>query len=100
MQWFLYKPERQRQRDIKLLTHLVDDVKARTVAGSIPDCLATQALANQEKSGMSDVEIAYALSTPFGAGIDTASGFGPFTTSVRELDNAFPDKCDDGVFLP
>ena len=71
MQWFLREPLEHRQRDITLLTHLVDDVKKRMAEGTSPDCLTTQTILEQEKSGMSDLEVAYAVSSPFGAGIET-----------------------------
>ena len=71
LQWFRAEPEEQRQRDITLYNHLLDDVKKRMTDGTIPDCLASQTVTNQPKNGMSDVEIAYAVSSPFGAGIET-----------------------------
>ena len=74
MQWFLREPLEHRQRDITLLTHLVDDVKKRMAEGTSPDCLTTQTILEQEKSGMSDLEVAYAVSSPFGAGIETVGG--------------------------
>ena len=55
------------------MTHLVDDVKKRTANGTCPSCLTSQTLENQAKSGLSDLEIAYACSSPFGAGIETVS---------------------------
>ncbi|PIL29212.1 cytochrome P450 [Ganoderma sinense ZZ0214-1] len=74
LQWFRREPEEQRQRDITLYNHLLDDVKKRMTDGTIPDCLASQTVTNQPKNGMSDVEIAYAVSSPFGAGIETTAG--------------------------
>ncbi len=71
LQWFRAEPEEQRQRDITLYNHLLDDVKKRMTDGTIPDCLASQTVTNQPKNGMSDVDIAYAVSSPFGAGIET-----------------------------
>ncbi|KAI0634094.1 cytochrome P450 [Trametes polyzona] len=74
LQWFRREPEEHRQRDINLLTHLLDDVKARMADGTAPDCLTTQTIQNQEKNGLSDLEIAYTVSSPFGAGIETTAG--------------------------
>lgn len=71
LQWFRSEPEEHRSRDIKLLTHLVDDVKKRMTEGTAPECLTSQTVLEQEKNGMADVEIAYAVSSPFGAGIET-----------------------------
>lgn len=54
--------------------HLYNDVKKRMQDGSIPDCLTTQCIANMTKLGMDEVELAYAASSPFGAGIETVGG--------------------------
>ncbi|EMD37058.1 hypothetical protein CERSUDRAFT_114955 [Gelatoporia subvermispora B] len=74
LQWFRREPEEHRQRDIALLSHLVDDVKTRMADGTVPDCLTSQTVAAQDKNGMSDLELAYAVSSPFGAGIETTAG--------------------------
>ncbi|KAI0057325.1 cytochrome P450 [Artomyces pyxidatus] len=74
LQWFRREPEERRQRDIKLLTSLLDDVKKRTAEGTCPPCLASEAYAAREKLGMSELQIAYTVSSPFGAGIDTTAG--------------------------
>lgn len=74
LQWFRAKPEVQRQRDIKFYMHLLDDVKARMADGSIRDCLTSQTINEMPKNGMSELEIAYAVSSPFGAGIETTAG--------------------------
>ena len=58
---------------MQLLTHLVDDVKTRMQSGTVPDCLTVEALHNQHKIGMSDLFLAYSVSSPFGAGIETVS---------------------------
>ncbi|TFK78780.1 cytochrome P450 [Polyporus arcularius HHB13444] len=74
LQWFRREPEERRQRDIVLLTSLLDDVKKRMADGTAPDCLTSQTVNEQAKNGMSDLEIAYAVSSPFGAGIETTAG--------------------------
>ncbi|KAI0672430.1 cytochrome P450 [Trametes maxima] len=74
LQWFRREPEEHRQRDIALLTHLLEDVKKRMADGTIPDCLTSQTVSNQSKNGMSDLDIAYTVSSPFGAGIETTAG--------------------------
>lgn len=51
--------------------HLFNDVKMRMQSGTIPDCLAAQTISNMDQSGMSELEVAYAVSSPFGAGIET-----------------------------
>ncbi|KAF5372980.1 hypothetical protein D9758_001784 [Tetrapyrgos nigripes] len=43
-------------------------------AGTVPDCLAAQCIANMDKIGMTELELAYSVSTPFGAGIETTAG--------------------------
>jgi hypothetical protein len=48
-----------------------DNVKRRHNAGIAKDCMATYSLSKGGNPGMTDVEIAYALSAPFSAGIDT-----------------------------
>lgn len=41
--------------------------------GTIPECLTSQCVNNINKLGMDEVELAYAVSSPFGAGIETVS---------------------------
>ncbi|KAG6840197.1 hypothetical protein C0991_008279 [Blastosporella zonata] len=73
LQWFRWAAEEQCLRNDRLYMHLLNDVKARIKKGTIPDCLASQVIPDQEKSGMSDIELAYALSSSFGAGIETTA---------------------------
>jgi hypothetical protein len=75
LQWFRREPELRRQRDIALLMHLFNDVKTRMQGGTIPDCLTTQTISNMHQHGMSELEVAYAVSSPFGAGIETVTYF-------------------------
>ncbi|KAG6810836.1 hypothetical protein H0H92_010131 [Tricholoma furcatifolium] len=74
LQWFRWEAEKQRQRDTTFLMHLLNDVKSRMQNGTIPDCLTSQAISEQHIHGMNDVELAYSVSSPFGAGIETTSG--------------------------
>ncbi|KAF9467168.1 cytochrome P450 [Collybia nuda] len=74
LQWFRREPEQRRQRDITFLMHLFNDVKTRMQNGTIPDCLAAQTISSMNQSGMSELEVAYAVSSPFGAGIETTAG--------------------------
>ncbi|KAL5520612.1 hypothetical protein ACEPAF_2613 [Sanghuangporus sanghuang] len=74
LQWFRREPEAQKERDIRLLNHLVADVKQRMKEGTVPDCLTVEALQNQLKIDMGDLFLAYSMSTPFGAGIETTAG--------------------------
>jgi hypothetical protein len=52
---------------------LFDDVKARAASGTCPPCLGAKALEDQDKFELSDLDIAYTLSSPFLAGIETVS---------------------------
>ncbi|KAL5478269.1 hypothetical protein ACEPAI_2453 [Sanghuangporus weigelae] len=74
LQWFRREPEAQKERDVRLLNHLVADVKQRMKEGTVPDCLTVEALQNQQKIGVRDLFLAYSMSTPFGAGIETTAG--------------------------
>ncbi|TCD68667.1 hypothetical protein EIP91_010189 [Steccherinum ochraceum] len=84
LQWFRREPEAYKQRDITLYKTLLDDVKTRMADGTAPDCLTAQTLLNEgfvpgdesAKIGrtLSELDIAYAVSSPFGAGIDTTAG--------------------------
>jgi hypothetical protein len=48
-----------------------NDVKRRSKAGIAKDCMATYGLSLGGNLGMTDIEVAYALSAPFSAGVDT-----------------------------
>ncbi|TFK75624.1 cytochrome P450 [Pluteus cervinus] len=74
LQWFRREPEARKQRDINFLMHLLNDVKTRMQDGTVPDCLTSQSITDINKLGMSEVELAYAVSSPFGAGIETTAG--------------------------
>ncbi|KAI0321505.1 cytochrome P450 [Amylostereum chailletii] len=74
LQWFRREAEEHRARDIHMVTHLLDDVKSRVAQGTCPPCLAAETYAAREKLGLSELEVAYTISSPFGAGIETTSG--------------------------
>lgn len=61
----------QRQKDIKLYTELMDEVRGKVARGVAPDCFAKHVLQEQENLGMTDIEIAYTIGSPFGAGVET-----------------------------
>jgi hypothetical protein len=76
LQWFrkeLEVLEEIRDKDTKNYLTFFNDVKRRNEAGIAKDCMATYSLSKGGNQGMTDVEIAYALSAPFGAGVDTVS---------------------------
>jgi hypothetical protein len=56
------------------MTHF-NDVKQRNEAGIAKDCMATYSLSHGGNQGLTDVEVAYALSAPFSAGVDTVCQF-------------------------
>ena len=64
----------QRKRDIAYLTGLVDEVRDKMKQGRAATSFCKQLLEDQEKLGMSDIEIAYANGSLFGAGVETSSG--------------------------
>ncbi|KAJ8495281.1 hypothetical protein ONZ45_g12935 [Pleurotus djamor] len=73
LQWFRKEAEMQKQRDITLLMSLYNDVKSRMDNGSFVDCLTSQTISLREKNDWEELDIAYAVSSPFGAGIETTA---------------------------
>lgn len=73
MQWFRAEPEARQKSDIEFYMHLLEDVKSRMANGTIQDCLTVQTINEMPKNGMTDLEVAYTVSSPFGAGIETVS---------------------------
>lgn len=73
LQWFRKEAEEHRKRDISFLMYLFNDVKTRMEEGTIQDCLTSQTISDMNKSGMTELEVAYAVSSPFGAGIETVN---------------------------
>ncbi|GJN91185.1 hypothetical protein Rhopal_004203-T1 [Rhodotorula paludigena] len=63
-----------RKKDVELYLGLVNEVKEKMERGVAPYSFAKQLIENQEKFGMTDLEVAYTCSTPFGAGVETSSG--------------------------
>jgi hypothetical protein len=47
------------------------DVKRRNEDGIAKDCMATYSLSHGGNHGLTDGEVAYSLSVPFSAGVDT-----------------------------
>ncbi len=45
--------------------------KRRSEAGIAKNCMATYCLSQGGNQGMADIDVAYALSTPFNAGVET-----------------------------
>ncbi|KAJ7227468.1 cytochrome P450 [Mycena pura] len=65
---------KHRAIDIEYLTRLVNEVKSKMKNGRAQLSFCRQLLENREKNDMTDLEIAYACGTPFGAGADTTTG--------------------------
>ncbi|TFK88359.1 cytochrome P450 [Polyporus arcularius HHB13444] len=73
LQWFRRDGDKAYARAESLFTELLADVKNRVEAGTAKECMATRGLRDQQSLGFSDLELAFALNAPFGAGIDTTS---------------------------
>jgi cytochrome P450 len=74
LQWFrpgLEVLEKIRDKDRETYMSYFNGVKQRSEAGIAKDCMATYSLSHGGNQGMTDVEVAYALSAPFSAGVDT-----------------------------
>jgi len=71
LQWFRREPEQMRQRDTRVYLDLLNDVREGIEAGTAMPSIASKALEKTANWGLSDVEIAYALSTPWQAGVST-----------------------------
>jgi rhamnogalacturonyl hydrolase YesR len=78
LQWFrpaLEALEKIRGKDQKTFTTYLNDVRQRNEAGVAKGCMATYSLSRGGNQGMTDIEVAYALSTPFSAGVETVRRF-------------------------
>ncbi|KAF4615654.1 hypothetical protein D9613_012488 [Agrocybe pediades] len=71
MQWFAKEPLRQRAVDTELYLLLLNNVRKQMEAGTARPSTARRALEKQGEFGLSDVETAYCVSAPFGAGLAT-----------------------------
>lgn len=83
LQWFRREAEERRQRDITFLTHLYNEVRDKLNQGTAHECLASQSILNRDKIGLTDLDLAYAVSSPFGAGIETVSP--PFSCDMARV---------------
>jgi hypothetical protein len=73
LQWFRYEPEKQREINTNLYMTAMNEVKRKMERGTAVPCTATYGLTKQKELGFNDVELAYALSAPWAAGIGTVS---------------------------
>jgi hypothetical protein len=71
LQWFRYEADKYRDINTNLYMTAMNDVKRKMEKGTAIPCTATYGLTKQKELGYSDVELAYALSAPWAAGIGT-----------------------------
>ena len=82
MQWFRFEWDEGYAMSEKLYMELLVDVKNRREAGTAKECMTTRGLQDQESLGISDLQLAFAMAAPFGAGTDTVSGQQLFKTGL------------------
>ncbi|KAI0311926.1 cytochrome P450 [Amylostereum chailletii] len=70
LQWFRHEADRKRTEDSKFYLSLVQEVRQRMDAGKAKESMTSRALQSGYE-GLSDIELAYVLAAPFGAGVDT-----------------------------
>lgn len=64
----------QRAKDISYLTGLVKEVRGKMQNGTAQLSFCKQLIENQKELDMTEMDIAYVCSSPFGAGVETTSG--------------------------
>ncbi|CAG8960300.1 hypothetical protein HYFRA_00012374 [Hymenoscyphus fraxineus] len=73
LQWFSWEPERRRDTNTRLYMSVLNDVKKRIEEGTQVPCTTQWALERQKELGFNDLELSYALSSPWAAGIGTVT---------------------------
>lgn len=102
LQWFRTDPEARLATDTVLFTRYISEVNQQRKAGTARDSLAKYALdvhtkeqklaesadgrGEEDGKGMSEVQIAFALSAPFVAGVDTVCVCACKSTASRIVD--------------
>lgn len=71
LQWFRRDPEKARDTNTHLYMTAMTEVKKKMESGTAVPCTATYGITKQKELGFNDVELAYALSAPWAAGIGT-----------------------------
>ena len=71
MQWFRREADVSFGKSRKLYVDMLMDVKKRMDAGTGKECIASRCLKTQESLGFSDLELAFAVTSPYSAGTDT-----------------------------
>ncbi|KAH9936845.1 cytochrome P450 [Epithele typhae] len=74
LQWFRGDADAAYERAATLYMKLLMDVKDKMEKGVAKDCLAAYCLTEQQSIGWTHLQLAFAVSAPFGAGIDTTAG--------------------------
>ena len=78
LQWFrpaLTPLEVIRAKDTESYLNFFHGVKRRLEAEVAKECMGTYSLSKGGNQGMTEIEVAYALSAPFSAGVDTVCWF-------------------------
>ena len=89
LQWFRWDAEKHREMDIKLYMSLMNQVRRKMAEGTAQPSMATLALGKQADFGLTEVETAYTLASPWNAGVGTvSSGF-----------SGIVDRCPDATSL-
>ncbi|THH06476.1 hypothetical protein EW145_g4057 [Phellinidium pouzarii] len=76
LQWFRWDLDKRRELDIKLYVGCLRNVERKMVEGTAKECMSTRILnlaAAGGTEGASEVEMAYAVCSPFSAGIGTVA---------------------------
>ena len=92
LQWFRRGPEKHRDINTHLYMSAMNEVKRKMENGTAVSCTATYGLTKQEELGFNDIELAYALSAPWAAGIGTVSSTsisGDYRLNVMQTTTAF-----------
>jgi hypothetical protein len=75
---------KQRQEDIKLYMELLNEAREKMAGGTLPECFTKHLVEEQASNGMTDLELAYAAGSPFGAGVETVCG--PLVAERRRIE--------------
>ncbi|TDL17085.1 cytochrome P450 [Rickenella mellea] len=71
LQWFRYEPERLHKWMNELYIKLFREVAVKMENGTVRECASSRALTPGKSLGLTETELAWAVSAPFTAGVDT-----------------------------
>lgn len=83
LQWFRPEPERMKIVTEGIYVRLLNDVEEKVQRGTAKESLSSRLLVSGNDLGFSKVEMAWAVSAPFSAGIETVSFSAAFDIIVR-----------------